>query len=125
MHQDFRISTRHGFAIIKAIMTTSISSQVISLGSLLRVGDSYVVPPYQRNYAWDESQFGVFWSDVSKTFSGAVPEYFLGSIVINNSQAPEHVVIDGQQRLITTAVLISALRSHLKAAGNTKLPNLI
>ncbi|NJM33893.1 MAG: DUF262 domain-containing protein [Rhodomicrobium sp.] len=75
---------------------------------MLRVGDTYIVPPYQRNYAWDESQFGMFWADISKTFMGATPEYFLGSIVINNSQAPELVVIDGQQRLITTAVLISA-----------------
>ncbi|WP_088346949.1 MULTISPECIES: DUF262 domain-containing protein [Rhodomicrobium] len=102
-------------------MTTSISSQVISLGSLLRCGDSYVVPPYQRNYAWDEGQFGVFWFDISKTFTGAAPEYFLGSVVINNSQAPEHVVIDGQQRLITTSVLLSALRSHLKSEGLTAM----
>jgi hypothetical protein len=84
---------------------------------MLRGGDTYVVPPYQRNYAWDEAQFGVFWSDIAKTFSGVTPEYFLGSIVISNSQSPELVVIDGQQRLITTAVLISALRSHLKAEG--------
>lgn len=102
-------------------MTNSISSQVISLGSLLRLGDSYVVPPYQRNYAWDESQFGVFWGDICKTFTGATPEYFLGSIVIDNSQAPEHVVVDGQQRLITTSVLLSALRSHLKADGEAAL----
>jgi hypothetical protein len=106
-------------------MTTSISSQVLSLGSMLRLGDTYIVPPYQRNYAWDESQFGVFWSDIAKTFTGAAREYFLGSIVINNSQAPELVVIDGQQRLITTAVLISALRSHLKSEGKTRLAMLI
>jgi hypothetical protein len=106
-------------------MTTSISSQVISLGSMLRGGDTYIVPPYQRNYAWDEAQFGVFWSDISKTFTGATPEYFIGSIVINNSQTPELVVIDGQQRLITTAVLISALRSHLKADGASQLASLI
>ncbi len=106
-------------------MTNSISSQVISLGKLLRIGDTYIVPPYQRNYAWDESQFSVFWFDVSKTFTGAAPEYFLGSIVIKNSPAPEHVVIDGQQRLITTAVLVSALRSHLKAEGKSRLASAI
>jgi len=106
-------------------MTASISSQVISLGSMLRGGDTYIVPPYQRNYAWDESQFGVFWSDVSKTFTGATAEYFLGSIVIKDSEAPELVVIDGQQRLITTAVLISALRSHLKSEDQLKLATLI
>ena len=93
----------------------------MSLGSMLRSGDTYVVPPYQRNYSWEKIQFSDFWTDISKTFSGAVQEYFLGSVVINNSQAPELVVIDGQQRLITTSVLIAALRSHLKNAGLTKL----
>jgi hypothetical protein len=83
------------------------------------------VPPYQRNYAWDEARFGVFWSDIAKTFSGVIPEYFLGSIVINNSQSPELVVIDGQQRLITTAVLISALRNHLKGEGRSELASQI
>ncbi len=106
-------------------MTTSISSQVISLGNMLRGGDTYIVPPYQRNYAWDESQFSTFWTDLAKIFAGATPEYFLGSIVINNSQAPELVVIDGQQRLITTVVLLSALRGHLKTEGATPLATMI
>jgi hypothetical protein len=98
----------------------SISSHVISLGDLLRTGDTYVVPPYQRNYAWEEDQFGAFWSDISKTFLGDAREYFLGSVVLNNSQAPELVVIDGQQRITTTAVLVSALRNHLLANGETE-----
>src|SRR5262249_13734677 len=78
-------------------------------------------PPYQRNYAWEEDQYGVFWFDISKTFSARTPEYFLGSIVINNAQAPQLFVIDGQQRLITTAVLISALTNHLRAEGKLEL----
>jgi hypothetical protein len=89
------------------------------------MGDSYIVPPYQRNYAWEENQYGVFWFDIARTFSASSPEYFLGSIVINNAHAPQLVVIDGQQRLITTAVLISALRNHLKAEGHVKLAMLI
>ena len=106
-------------------MTTSIFSQVITLGSMLRGGDTYIVPPYQRNYAWDAEQFGTFWTDVAKIFTGAIAEYFLGSVVINNSQAPELVVIDGQQRLITTAVLISALRGHLRNEGKSRLASLV
>lgn len=106
-------------------MANSISCQVVSVGNLLRMGDTYVVPPYQRNYAWEEDQYGVFWFDISKTFSVKTPEYFLGSIVINNAQAPQLFVIDGQQRLITTAVLISALRNLLKAEGQLKLAALI
>lgn len=102
-------------------MAESISCQVISVGQLLREGSTYIVPPYQRNYAWEEDQYGVFWFDISNTFAVKRPEYFLGSIVINNAQAPNLFVIDGQQRLITTTVLVSALRNHLKAEGLTDL----
>ncbi len=98
-------------------MTTSISTRVTSLGSMLRGRETFIVPPYQRNYAWDERQYGGYWADISKTYRGATPEYFLGSVVVNNSQAPDLIVIDGQQRLITTAVLVSALRNHLKEEG--------
>jgi Protein of unknown function DUF262/Protein of unknown function (DUF1524) len=106
-------------------MANSISCQVVSVGNLMRTGDIFIVPPYQRNYAWEENQYGEFWFDISKTFSANAPEYFLGSIVINNAQTPQLYVIDGQQRLITTAILISALRSHLKAEGQTQLAVLI
>jgi Protein of unknown function DUF262/Protein of unknown function (DUF1524) len=102
-------------------MANSISCQVSSVGSLLRAGNIYEVPPYQRNFAWEEDQYGVFWFDIAKTFSTRAPEYFLGSIVINIAQAPRLSVIDGQQRLITTAVLISALRNHLRAEGQSEL----
>lgn len=106
-------------------MSASISSQVVSLGNLLRTGDTYIVPPYQRNYAWEEQQYGIFWSDIAKTFSGEAAEYFLGSVVISNSQPPSQLIIDGQQRLITTSVLISALRCHLRNQSKTSLASLL
>ncbi len=95
------------------------------MGSMLRVGNTYIVPPYQRNYSWEKPHFSEFWADVSRTFTEGIEEYFLGSIVINNSQPPDLIVIDGQQRLITTAVLIAALRSHLKAKDMTQLASLV
>jgi hypothetical protein len=106
-------------------MSSSIACQVISLGKLLRVGDSFVVPPYQRNYAWEEEQYASFWSDICKTFFDGAHEYFLGSFVFDNSCKPDLRVIDGQQRLITTCVLISALRNHLDSAGHEKIAELI
>lgn len=104
-------------------MTASISSQVVSLGKLLHNGETFTVPPHQRNYAWEEDQYGVFWTDISRTFpaDARARDYFLGSLVIRNSGGSELVVIDGQQRLITTAILVSALRSHLRADGFAEL----
>lgn len=98
-----------------------ISSEVMSLGAFLCCGDSFIVPLYQRNYSWDEEQYELFWEDISKTFEGDAREYFLGSIVINKGEGPGLVVIDGQQRIITTSVLISALRCHLLRLGHEGL----
>ena len=49
-------------------MANSISCQVLSVGHLLRAGDIYEVPPYQRNFAWEEDQYGVFWFDIAEDF---------------------------------------------------------
>lgn len=106
-------------------MSSSIACQVISLGKLLRVGDCFVVPPYQRNYAWEEEQYALFWNDISKTFFDSVHEYFLGSFVFDNSCKPDLRVIDGQQRLTTACVLISALRGLLDQGGRQKIAELI
>lgn len=102
-------------------MSHSVACQVTTLGNLLRVGDIYHIPPFQRNYAWDEEQFADFWIDISRTFESDAQDYLLGSIVLNTSQSPDLLVIDGQQRLTTASILISALRSHLLDQGHDAL----
>lgn len=98
-------------------MKAPISSKVVSLGELIGEKETFFVPPYQRNYSWDESEYGVFWDDIAKTFERDTPEYFLGSIVISKEREPEFIVIDGQQRLITISILLAALRAHLLRLG--------
>ncbi len=98
-----------------------VTSAVLPLGNLFRAERTFVVPRFQRNYAWDESQVSVFWQDIFQTFDIPSAEYFLGAIVINKPQDNDAVVIDGQQRLITTSVLISALKSHFRERGEDRL----
>jgi len=106
-------------------MSQSIACQVTTLGTLLRVGDTYNIPPFQRNYAWDEEQFADFWIDIARTLENDAQDYLLGSIVLNTSQAPDLLVIDGQQRLTTASILISALRSHLLDQGHDALARIL
>ena len=85
----------------------------------------FLIPDYQRPYAWEEGQCQTLWDDI---FSFAIPdnnyenfnkdeEYFLGSIVTFENENNKKEVIDGQQRLTTLMLLLRAFYSKF---GNMK-----
>lgn len=76
----------------------------------------FLIPDYQRPYAWSEEQCQTLWDDI---FSFAFPDnncdnfnededYFLGSIVTYKNEQGKSEVIDGQQRLTTLMLLLRA-----------------
>lgn len=75
----------------------------------------YLIPDYQRPYAWGEQECSTLWNDIYEfsipdnnayAFDGD-EEYFLGPIVtFENNKKKE--VIDGQQRLTTLLLLLRA-----------------
>ena len=75
----------------------------------------FLIPDYQRPYAWGENECQTLWDDI---FTFAFPdddcdkfkkddEYFLGPIVTFNNGG-KHEIIDGQQRLTTLMLLLRA-----------------
>ena len=84
------------------------------------------VPIYQRDYAWgdddDRDQVLDYWRDLQASFlSGSPPEYFLGTVVLSKESADyddRDMVVDGQQRLATTAILIAAIRDIFRERGD-------
>ncbi len=99
-------------------MSRSISCEIVTLGKLIRDTQSFVIPAFQRNYAWGEKQYSAFWEDLARTFWDDSDDYFLGTGVFTPGKAGiggrQLTVIDGQQRLTTTVILLSALRHHLR-----------
>ncbi|RYV49339.1 DUF262 domain-containing protein [Pengzhenrongella frigida] len=79
---------------------------------------TFEVPPYQREYAWNEEEVGEFWSDLQ----GALDEgsYFLGLIILTEEDERKHVV-DGQQRILTMTLLAAALYHEAVRAGRKAL----
>src|ERR1700736_230751 len=77
----------------------------------------YKIPRFQRPYSWDRGNIEEFWSDVS-TGTGA---YFIGSMVFYKKGKDEIFVVDGQQRLTTITILLSALRDILVKSGEKSL----
>ncbi|GAA9204217.1 hypothetical protein HpHA199_06790 [Helicobacter pylori] len=78
-----------------------------------------VIPIYQRLYSWEKEQCKQLWDDIIKIGGNdKMNGHFIGSIlyVINNKTSYSNnvlLIIDGQQRLTTVTLLLTALRNHL------------
>ncbi len=92
--------------------------------NLLRFLDStkqFTLPIFQRRYSWEKSDCEQLWEDVWRVGTHEeIPSHFLGSIVSigdGSPTIPKFRVIDGQQRLTTLSLLISALGRAVEAKG--------
>ncbi|MFJ5457000.1 DUF262 domain-containing protein [Pectobacterium sp. CHL-2024] len=85
----------------------------------------YVIPMFQRQYVWrEEKQLARLWSDLQAKTQQRLDRkitspHFLGAIVIANlptygRQVQTYDVIDGQQRLTTFQILLTAFRDVAK-----------
>ncbi|PWL23532.1 MAG: hypothetical protein DCO96_15875 [Fluviicola sp. XM-24bin1] len=109
--------------------------EVLSISALFSGDSKYIIPLYQRNYAWGESQIEQLVQDI---FDAALEDnerlrkdpfaahkvYYLGSLVVFERREGTRVIyetIDGQQRLTTLNILLSVLKNQypdlLTAAG--------
>lgn len=81
----------------------------------LKQPNQFVIPIYQRTYSWTLKQCQQLWLDLIKASDEEVSGHFVGSIVyIEGSlyqvaSIPQLLVIDGQQRLTTLSLFLSAL----------------
>lgn len=78
------------------------------------------VPPNQREYAWTEDEVTQLFKDFAKAINEDGP-YFLGTLVTIPRGEGSLEVVDGQQRLATTAILLVAIRDHLKGRNEALL----
>lgn len=91
--------------------------------NLLSDKDTYfLIPDYQRPYAWDETHCETLWNDLKGfTLPNDNPnnfnqndEYFLGPIVTCRNDKKKEI-IDGQQRITTLLLLLRAFYEKFRA----------
>ena len=99
-----------------------------NLLKFLRKSPQFVIPIYQRNYSWTEAQCRQLWADLMRAGrDDKVKAHFIGSIVyvergLSTVTTEEALlVIDGQQRLTTSTLLIAALAQHFKTHNVAEL----
>ena len=86
-----------------------------------------MVPLFQRPYTWGEKQWKTLWEDIVDFYdldpSDQRSTHFMGAIVTMPARSvpvgvSKFLVIDGQQRLTTIAILMCAIRDALKLEPN-------
>lgn len=101
-------------------MPTTIEVNKQSVETLLESGrfKPFVIPEYQRPYAWSDEQVETLFEDLWEFTAGSGGtenngSYFLGSIVSYENDDGEQEIIDGQQRITSLFLLLRAIYTRL------------
>ena len=105
------------------------NDKLTSLKQILSSDRIFEIPIYQRGYAWEEENLRELWDDLY--YLGAREHYF-GTILLKKTDKRTEAglkifdhfeVIDGQQRLTTTIILLRELIYQIKKLGNEGMTN--
>jgi hypothetical protein len=105
-----------------------LAAEQFSLSNLLGGGNKIRIPEYQRNYAWESANIDQYFEDLTSVVESQ-EDHFFGPIVLLDEGEQNFSVIDGQQRLTTTIMLLCLIRDRLVGMddpnhyiGDTVLP---
>lgn len=82
-----------------------------TLYGLLKEKRVYVLPKYQRGYAWKSDNINDFWRDLVSAVDYK-RHHFFGIVYVRDTDSAIRI-LDGQQRITTTMVFLSCVRSYL------------
>lgn len=104
------------------MMVNKDNNVLLDVKSLFSGKDKYYIPIYQRKYAWEEDEVKQLIMDIAdyaKLYSNSPnnekKNYYIGNlIVLYNSATARYEIIDGQQRLTTLYLILSAIKNTKK-----------
>ncbi len=93
-------------------MSQNNQTDKITLGQLLHT-DNYIIPLYQRNFAWEDREVEQLLRDILENNNS---NYYIGTLVVSEgtrSGKTYYEVIDGQQRLTAVNIIYSVLAKRI------------
>ena len=87
-------------------------ADVLSVENLFK--DKYIIPLYQRNFAWGEEQISRLLQDIYESMSAGDEHFYVGSLIVLQRGNGELEVIDGQQRLTMLSILSGILNMEMR-----------
>ncbi len=87
-----------------------LDTRTTSFGDLIGNGKIYRVPPFQRDYSWNEENWEDLWQDILVLHTNPDSSHYMGALVLQSSSTSdkEFTIIDGQQRLATLSIIAIA-----------------
>lgn len=90
----------------------------LALGQIVTTYSKLIVEDYQRPYTWGKEEIEDLFSDLWECMSERSTHFF-GTLILQKDDDKPHVkVVDGQQRLTTTFIVVAALRDELSRLSN-------
>ncbi|MCL6434461.1 MAG: DUF262 domain-containing HNH endonuclease family protein [Leptolyngbyaceae cyanobacterium HOT.MB2.61] len=88
-----------------------LDTRTTSFGDLIGNGKIYRVPPFQRDYSWDEENWEDLWQDILVLHTHSDSSHYMGALVLQSSSTSEKefTIIDGQQQLATLSIIAIAV----------------
>ncbi len=85
-------------------------SELENIDVQLKNFDKIRIPIYQRSYSWEREYVDTFWNDILESINEGREKYFIGPIITKTINDKTVELIDGQQRLTTSLILLSIVR---------------
>jgi hypothetical protein len=93
-------------------MPVTLATKAVSLGELLSRSNRFRIPAHQRPYVWNQLVAREFYRDVYRAQDRH--HHALGPIILaDTARADCYELLDGQQRLVTLALVVAILRDLL------------
>lgn len=102
-------------------------AQDVRLTELLEGPKQFIVPVFQRDYSWGTKHCLQLWKDILRVGADEKAKaHFIGSVVYiaaeeTSARITRWLLIDGQQRLTTLTLLLTALRNRMPASDASAL----
>lgn len=80
---------------------------------------TFFIPPYQRNYEWDEEMCEILYKDIVRVAESENTQHFFGTVIYYAEstilgEPDRYILVDGQQRLTTTMLFLIAAREEIE-----------
>ena len=87
----------------------------LTLMEVMKKYDKLRVEDYQRTYSWSSTQITDLWVDVIDTAAEMNSDHFFGTLILqlNPGEPKVATIVDGQQRLTTVFIFLSAIRDAI------------
>lgn len=102
------------------------TNQLQKLGDLASGRAQLSIPAFQRLYSWQSKNYNELLDDYINScnkdpqMDRDAKSYFIGTIVLSNGKIPgQRYVIDGQQRLVTTSLIMAAISYVLRVENKS------